>query len=319
MRWAGEGDIAVAAFYCDSRNQQEQTTANIIGAILKQLVDPPCPQRGCAISEAANLGVAHSGYAATSHPTNTVGFSHLSSSLYWTPFYKNLNHNWILPKKATKRQIYNRMSEGAGVEVGFTSSLPQLWSAASTAKLLFSSWMSSPSRFPGCRSPIWSSRLLNLVSPSWICLGKWDSCSSNWEPVFLLCGNLPYDSSLSTSFHFRWHSSNLSLRPAIRLIRFWCLCSAVLHWLCSCSAKKFQISSLSTQALLCMGILVLFLTLCTSEFPNYLSRFKIRLILTSNSVNACHAVTAIFPITFFKLQAVESFDESVAYTTNSCT
>ena len=33
-----EEDIAVAAFYCDFRDQQEQTTANIIGAILKQLV-----------------------------------------------------------------------------------------------------------------------------------------------------------------------------------------------------------------------------------------------------------------------------------------
>ena len=34
----GEEDIAVAAFYCDFRDQQEQTTANIMGAILKQLV-----------------------------------------------------------------------------------------------------------------------------------------------------------------------------------------------------------------------------------------------------------------------------------------
>ena len=34
----GEEDIAVAAFYCDFRNQQEQTTADITGAILKQLV-----------------------------------------------------------------------------------------------------------------------------------------------------------------------------------------------------------------------------------------------------------------------------------------
>ena len=34
----GEEDIAVAAFYCDFRDQQEQTTANITGAILKQLV-----------------------------------------------------------------------------------------------------------------------------------------------------------------------------------------------------------------------------------------------------------------------------------------
>ena len=33
-----EEDIAVAAFYCDFRDHQEQTTANIIGAILKQLV-----------------------------------------------------------------------------------------------------------------------------------------------------------------------------------------------------------------------------------------------------------------------------------------
>ena len=35
---ASEGDIAVAGFYCDFRNQDEQTAANIIGAILKQLV-----------------------------------------------------------------------------------------------------------------------------------------------------------------------------------------------------------------------------------------------------------------------------------------
>ena len=35
---AGGGDIAVAGFYCDFRNQDEQTTTNIIGAILKQLV-----------------------------------------------------------------------------------------------------------------------------------------------------------------------------------------------------------------------------------------------------------------------------------------
>ena len=34
----GEKGIAVAAFYCDFRNQQEQTTADIMGAILKQLV-----------------------------------------------------------------------------------------------------------------------------------------------------------------------------------------------------------------------------------------------------------------------------------------
>ena len=34
----GEEDIAVAAFYCDFRGQQEQTTADIIGAIFKQLV-----------------------------------------------------------------------------------------------------------------------------------------------------------------------------------------------------------------------------------------------------------------------------------------
>ena len=33
-----EEDVAVAAFYCDFRDHQEQTTANIIGAILKQLV-----------------------------------------------------------------------------------------------------------------------------------------------------------------------------------------------------------------------------------------------------------------------------------------
>jgi len=33
-----EEDIAVAALYCDFRDHQEQTTANIIGAILKQLV-----------------------------------------------------------------------------------------------------------------------------------------------------------------------------------------------------------------------------------------------------------------------------------------
>ena len=34
----GKEDIAVAAFYCDFRDQQEQTTADIMGAILKQLV-----------------------------------------------------------------------------------------------------------------------------------------------------------------------------------------------------------------------------------------------------------------------------------------
>jgi len=33
-----EEDIAIAMFYCDFRDQQEQTTINIIGAILKQLV-----------------------------------------------------------------------------------------------------------------------------------------------------------------------------------------------------------------------------------------------------------------------------------------
>ena len=33
-----EEDIAIAAFYCDFRDHQEQTTANIMGAILKQLV-----------------------------------------------------------------------------------------------------------------------------------------------------------------------------------------------------------------------------------------------------------------------------------------
>ena len=33
-----EQDIAVAAFYCDFRDHQEQTTSNIVGAILKQLV-----------------------------------------------------------------------------------------------------------------------------------------------------------------------------------------------------------------------------------------------------------------------------------------
>ena len=35
---ASEEDIAVAGFYCDFRNQDEQTAANIIGATLKQLV-----------------------------------------------------------------------------------------------------------------------------------------------------------------------------------------------------------------------------------------------------------------------------------------
>ena len=34
----GEENTAVAGFYCDFRDQQEQTTANILGAILKQLV-----------------------------------------------------------------------------------------------------------------------------------------------------------------------------------------------------------------------------------------------------------------------------------------
>ena len=33
-----EKEIAIAMFYCDFRDQQEQTTANIIGAILKQLL-----------------------------------------------------------------------------------------------------------------------------------------------------------------------------------------------------------------------------------------------------------------------------------------
>jgi len=37
----GEEDIVVAGFYCDFRGQQEQTTADIIGAILKQLVARP--------------------------------------------------------------------------------------------------------------------------------------------------------------------------------------------------------------------------------------------------------------------------------------
>jgi len=35
---AGEEDIAVAGFYCDFRSQDEQKAANIMGAILKQLV-----------------------------------------------------------------------------------------------------------------------------------------------------------------------------------------------------------------------------------------------------------------------------------------
>ena len=35
---AGEENIAVAGLYCDFLSQQEQTTTNIIGAILKQLV-----------------------------------------------------------------------------------------------------------------------------------------------------------------------------------------------------------------------------------------------------------------------------------------
>ena len=33
-----EEEIAIAMFYCDFRDQQEQTTTNIMGAILKQLV-----------------------------------------------------------------------------------------------------------------------------------------------------------------------------------------------------------------------------------------------------------------------------------------
>jgi len=33
-----EDDIAIAMFYCDFRSQQQQTTTNIMGAILKQLV-----------------------------------------------------------------------------------------------------------------------------------------------------------------------------------------------------------------------------------------------------------------------------------------
>ena len=35
---ACEGDIVIAMFYCDFRNQKEQTASNIMGAILKQLV-----------------------------------------------------------------------------------------------------------------------------------------------------------------------------------------------------------------------------------------------------------------------------------------
>ena len=35
---AGEEEITVAGFYCGFPNQEEQTAANIIGAILKQLV-----------------------------------------------------------------------------------------------------------------------------------------------------------------------------------------------------------------------------------------------------------------------------------------
>jgi len=34
----GEENIAVTAFYCDFVSQQQQTTSNIVGAILKQLV-----------------------------------------------------------------------------------------------------------------------------------------------------------------------------------------------------------------------------------------------------------------------------------------
>ena len=34
----GEENIAIAGFYCDFRDQYEQTTTNIMGAILKQLV-----------------------------------------------------------------------------------------------------------------------------------------------------------------------------------------------------------------------------------------------------------------------------------------
>ena len=33
-----EEEIAIAMFYCDFSDQQEQTTANMIGAILKQLL-----------------------------------------------------------------------------------------------------------------------------------------------------------------------------------------------------------------------------------------------------------------------------------------
>ena len=35
---AGEEDIAVVGFYCDFRNQDEQTAAHIFGAVLKQMV-----------------------------------------------------------------------------------------------------------------------------------------------------------------------------------------------------------------------------------------------------------------------------------------
>ena len=35
---ADKGDIAIAMFYCDFHGQQEQTTTNIMGAILRQLV-----------------------------------------------------------------------------------------------------------------------------------------------------------------------------------------------------------------------------------------------------------------------------------------
>ena len=35
---AGEEENAIAGFYCDFRDQQEQTTINIMGAILKQLI-----------------------------------------------------------------------------------------------------------------------------------------------------------------------------------------------------------------------------------------------------------------------------------------
>ena len=36
--WRCEGDIVVAMFYCDFRDQHQQTATNIMGAILKQLV-----------------------------------------------------------------------------------------------------------------------------------------------------------------------------------------------------------------------------------------------------------------------------------------